>query len=157
MMAMVQSILEKLETIEEKIEDIKQGQKNDRVGTIIGYFKAFMDLYPTFKSADEMNIAANSAYMGMQSGLSKLHLQIDEERKKLSGAPSNHFQTLLKSITNPFSNKAVYYQKCYEDYVYDIQLYNRLILLSDIILYLKGDNDAMRKIMILWLNIVISI
>lgn len=145
MMAMVQSILEKLETIEEKIDDIKQGQKNDRIGTIIGYFKAFIDLYSTFKSADEMNIAANSAYMGMQSGLSKLHLQIDEERKKLSGAPSNHFQTLLQSITNPFSNKAAYYQKCYEDYVYDIQLYNRLILLSDIILYLKGDNDAMRK------------
>lgn len=145
MMAMVQSILEKLETIEEKTEDIKQGQKNDRIGTIIGYFKAFMDLYPTFKSADEMNSAANSAYMDMQSGLSKLHLQIDEERKKLNGAPSNHFQTLLKSITNPFCNKAKYYQKCYEDYVYDIQLYNRLILLSDIILYLKGDNDVMYR------------
>ena len=92
-----------------------------------------------------MRNAANLAYMGMQSGLSKLHLQIDAERKKLNKAPSSHFQTLLQSITNPLSNKAEYYQKCYEDYVYDIQLYNRLILLSDIILYLKGDNDAMRK------------
>ena len=83
MMGMVQSVLEKLEAIEEKLEDVKQGQKNDRVGIVIGYFKAFVDLYPTFKSVEEMRNAANLAYMGMQSGLSKLHLQIDAERKKL--------------------------------------------------------------------------
>lgn len=145
MMAMVQSMLENLEAIGEKLEDVKQGQKNDRVGTIIGHFKAYMDLYPTFKSVNEMDNAATLAYMNMQSGLSQLHLQIDEERKKLNEAPSNHFQALLKSISHPLRNMAEYYQRCYENYVYDIQLYNRLILLSDIILYLKGDNDAMRR------------
>ena len=48
MMSMVQSVLEKMEVIEAKLDDIKNGQKNDRIGKIIGSFKAFMDLYPTF-------------------------------------------------------------------------------------------------------------
>lgn len=145
MMAMVQSVLEKLDVIEEKVEEIKMGQKDDRIGCVIGHFKGFMDLYPTFKSSEELNIAATMAYMNMQSGLSQLHLQIDNNRKKLNGAPSNDWQTLRNSITHPRSNEAEHYQKCYQDYVYDIQLYNRLILLSDVVLYLKGDNDIIKK------------
>lgn len=145
MMAMVQSVLEKLDVIEEKVEEIKMGQKDDRIGCVIGHFKGFMDLYPTFKSSEELNIAATMAYMNMQSGLSQLHLQIDNNRKKLNGAPSNDWQTLWNSITHPRSNEAEHYQKCYQDYVYDIQLYNRLILLSDVVLYLKGDNDIIKK------------
>lgn len=145
MMAMVQSVLEKLDVIEEKVEEIKMGQKDDRIGCVIGHFKGFMDLYPTFKSSEELNMAATIAYMNMQSGLSQLHLQIDNNRKKLNGAPSNDWQTLWNSITHPRSNEAEHYQKCYQDYVYDIQLYNRLILLSDVVLYLKGDNDIIKK------------
>lgn len=145
MMAMVQSVLEKLDVIEEKVEEIKMGQKDDRIGCVIGHFKGFMDLYPTFKSSEELNIAATMAYMNMQSGLSQLHLQIDNNRKKLNGAPSNDWQTLWNSITHPRSNEAEHYQKCYQDYVYDIQLYNRLILLSDVVLYLKGDNNIIKK------------
>jgi len=153
MMAMVQSVLEKLDVIEEKVEEIKMGQKDDRIGCVIGHFKGFMDLYPTFKSSEELNMAATIAYMNMQSGLSQLHLQIDNNRKKLNGAPSNDWQTLWNSITHPRSNEAEHYQKCYQDYVYDIQLYNRLILLSDVVLYLKGDND---KIMDDYCNLYID-
>lgn len=155
MMAMVQSVLEKLNVIERKVEDIKRGQKDDRIGSIIGHFKGFMDLYPTFKTSEELNYAATIAYMNMQSGLAKLHLQIEEERKKLNEAPANNWQAFWKSITNPFHNESERYQKCYEDYVYDIQLYNRLILLSDIVLHLKGDNEAIarnHKIMVNYCN-----
>ena len=66
----------------------------------------------------------------------------EEERKELDDAPRNDWQAFLKSISNPFRNESERLQKCYESYVYDIQLYNRLILLTDIILYLKGDNGA---------------
>ena len=146
MMAMIQSVLEKLEVIEEKIEDVKQGQKNDRIGSIIGSFKAFMDLYDTFKTPEEMRRAADDAYRDMQKGLTQLHLQIEEERKKLNEAPANHLQTFLLSMKTPniFRNRLDKYRKIYEEYVYDIQLYNRLILLSDVILFLKGSPDAIR-------------
>lgn len=159
MMAMVQSVLEKLDVIEEKVENIKKGQKNDRIGSIIGYFKGFMDLYSTFKTSEELNNAAAIAYMNMQSGLAKLHLQIEEERKKLNGVPVNSWQAFWKSITHPLHNESERYQKCYEDYVYDIQLYNRLILLSDVVLHLKGDNEVIarnHKIMVDYCNLHID-
>ena len=159
MMAMVQSVLEKLSVIEEKVDDVKKGQKDDRIGSIIGHFKGFMDLYPTFKTLEELNNAATIAYMNMQSGLAKLHMQIDKERKKLDHAPANDWQALKKSLVRPFRNVSINYQKYYEDYVYDIQLYNRLILLSDVVLHLKGDNDAIaknHKIMVKYCNMYID-
>ena len=159
MMAMVQSVLEKLNVIEEKVEDVIKGQKDDRIGSIIGHFKGFMDLYPTFKTPEELNNAATMAYMHMQSGLTKLHLQIEEERKKLNDAPADGWQAFWKSITNPFHNESIRYKKIYEDYVYDIQLYNRLILLSDVILHLKGDIEAIarnHKIMVDYCSIYID-
>lgn len=145
MMAMVQSVLAKLDIIEEKLDDIKTGQKNDRIAGVIGSFKGFIDLYPTFKTPEELNNAANKAYIDMQNALAKLHLQIEEERKKLEGAPKNDFQAFWMSITHPLHNESKRYQKCYKDYVYDIQLYNRLILLADIILYLKGFYEVIPK------------
>lgn len=142
MMAMVQSILAKLDVIEKKLEDIKTGQKNDRIGEIIGSFKGFVDLYPTFKTPEELNNAANNTYIRMQGSLAQLHLQIDEERKKLDNAPTNDWQAIWKGITHPHHNESERLQNCYKDYVYNIQLYNRLILLTDIILYFKGDNKT---------------
>ena len=159
MMAMIQSVLEKLDAIEEKVESIKKGQKDDRIGSIIGHFKGFMDLYPTFKTPEELNSVANNVYINMQSGLAKLHLQIEEERRKLDGAPVNSWQSFWKSITHPLRNESERYQKCYEDYVYDIQLYNRLALLSDVVLHLKGENEAIarnHKIMVNYCSLYID-
>ena len=65
MMAMVQSVLAKMEIIDEKLDSIVQGQKNDRVGKIIGSFKTFMDLYPTFQSDEEMRNSANQTYQNI--------------------------------------------------------------------------------------------
>lgn len=145
MMAMVQSVLEKLDVIESKVNDVIDGQKNDRVGTIIGSFKSFTDLYPTFKSKEELDNAAILHYNDIQQGLAQLHLQIEQERKKLIDAPKNGLQIFWKSICHPFRNNLDLYRKYYSDFVYDLQLYNRLILLSDIILYLKGDPDIMER------------
>lgn len=145
MMAMVQSVLAKCEVLEEKLDDIEKGQKNDRIGLVIAPFKGFMDLYPTFKTTEELNNAATLAYMKMQEGLAQLHLQIDNERKKLDKAPKNDWQSLWRSVRHPFHNEAERFQHCYEDYVYNIQLYNRLILLSDVILCLKGTTETIAK------------
>ena len=150
-LAMLQSILEKLDVIEKKIEDIKKGQENDRIGRIIGHFKSFIDLYPTFKSPEELNNAATITYMNMQDALAQLHLQIEENRKKLDGAPTNDWQAILVSITTLpklFSFEMEKYEKYYQDYIYSILLYNRLILLSDVVLFLKlnGNDEAIEAI-----------
>lgn len=145
MMAMVQSVLEKLDIIEGKIDEIIDGQKNDRIGTIIGSFKSFMDLYPTFKSKEELDNAAILHYHDIQKGLGQLNLQLDQERKKLINAPKNGLQIFWKSIYHPFRSDLDLYRKYYSDFVYDLQLYNRLILLSDVILYLKGDPNIMER------------
>ena len=145
MMAMVQSVLEKLDVIEAKVEEIKQGQENDRIASIVGAFKGFMDQYSTFKTEEEMRTVAGTTYEDMQKGLAQLHFQIDKDRKKLKNAPTNNWQAFWKSITHPLHNESERYQKCYEDYVYDIQLYNRLFLLSDIVLYLKGDENIAKN------------
>ncbi len=104
-----------------------------------------MDLYPTFKTQQELNSAANTAYSDMNTGLMQIHAQIGEDYKKLDGAPSNSWKAFWLSITHPFHNESARYQKCYEDFVYDIQLYNRLILLADIVLYLKGATDSFER------------
>ncbi len=138
MIAMVQSILEKLERIEGKLDTIIKGQQNDRIANIIGSFKTFADLYPTFKSEEEKNNTVNSIYQQMQVGLLQIHLQINEKKKTLDSAPSNFLQVLWNGIIHISHNDATRYQNCYREFVNDLQLYNRLILLSDIILQNKG-------------------
>lgn len=148
MMGMIQEILAKMEIIEEKVDDIKEGQKDDRVGNVIGPFKGFMDLYPTFKTQEDLNFAATQTYLAMQKGLAQLHLQIDKEYKKLKNAPKKKkevFWHTIISIKDYWGDYIGRYQRMYADYVYDLQIYNRLILLSDVILYLKGDTGAIQR------------
>ena len=147
MMGMVQTVLANIEVIEEKVDDIKKGQKDDRVGNVIGPFKGFMDLYPTFKTQEDLDRAATSAYIEMQKGLYQLHKQIDREYEKLEMAPQNGCQVAWNTLKHYFKFKddVGKYRNIYADYVYDLQLYNRLILLSDVILYLKGDTSVMQS------------
>ncbi len=156
-LAMVQSVLEELDTIKEKVEDIKRGQENDRIGCIIGSFKAFMDLYPTLTSLEEIKSNATSTYREMQKGLAQLHLQIDEKRKKLNDAPINEWQALKKCFHLYNSSKR--YQEQYESFIYDLQLYNRLILLSDVVLIIIGDKAAVdrnHKVMVDYCNLYLN-
>lgn len=149
MMGMVQSVMSKLEAIEGKLDDIQKGQENDRIGKIISAFKHIMMLYPTFKSQEQLIDATNTALLSMQEGLADLHLQIDQKRKKLNGAPGNWRQVFWDALKSRLffneENKAKGYQQAYISYVYDIQLYNRLILLSDVVLYLRGDHDVISR------------
>lgn len=137
MMAMSQSMLAKLEEIDEKLEVIIQGQKNDRIGKIVGAFEGFCKLYPTFKTKEEMRTSANQSFNSVNMGLTQIHCQIEADRKRLDNAPKNFVQSLFKGMVN-IRNVSADYQKAYHNYIYDIQIYNRLILLADILLQYKG-------------------
>lgn len=145
MLAMVQSILEKMDLLESKLDQLQQGQQNDRIGLVIGPFKAFADLYPTIQSKEELKLHANAAYLQMQTGLAQLHLQIDSEWKELEKAPKNVWQTMVESLRHFGRDSIGLYRKKYHQYIYDFQLYGRLLLLSDVVLFLKGDTEAIAR------------
>lgn len=138
-MAMMQVVVSKLEDIGEMTQDLLQGQHDDRVSKILGAFKSFSDLYFTFTSDVELQIQAGNAYSQMQEGLTALLHEIENKRMKLLQAPKNHIQVLIKSFTsNPLKNKTKEYQKIYGEFLYDLRLYCRLIIMSDIVLGCKG-------------------
>lgn len=62
---------------------------NNRIGKVLGAFKTVKDLYPSFQSKEERNIALNNAYAQMQEGLTEIHLSIEEKRKVLQECPKN--------------------------------------------------------------------
>ena len=137
MMAMMQGIMVKLDDIGEMTQDMLQGQHDDRVSKITGAFKSFSDLYFTFTSDDELKLQANDAYSKMQEGLNALHYELDRKRMKLLHAPKKQYQVILYAFT-PFRNMSKKYQKIYKEFLYDLRLYCRLIIMSDIVLGCKG-------------------
>lgn len=137
MMAMMQGVMVKLDDIGEMTQDLLEGQHDDRVSKITGAFKSFSDLYFTFTSDDELKFQANNAYSKMQEGLNALHYELDKKRRKLLHAPKNNFQVTLYALT-PFINWSKKYQKLYNEFLYDLRLYSRLIIMSDIVLGCKG-------------------
>ena len=145
MLAMVQTILEKMDLLESGIKQMLEGQQNDRIGQVIGPFKAFADLYPTIQSKKELDHQANSAYLQMQTGLAQIHLQIDSEREELEKAPKNFWQTAIQTFQHLGRDNIGFYKQKYKEYIYDFQLYERLLLLSDIVLYIKGDIEAIAR------------
>lgn len=144
MMAMLQGVLSKLDAIKEINEDILKGQENDRIGKIIGSFKAFKDLCALVDdaSSDIVKIQGTTCYASMQVGLAQLLLQIDEERKKLEEMPCNHKQVFCRSLT---SWGSVVKPKIYKKFAYNLQLYCRLLLLSDVLLLRIGKAEVIRQ------------
>lgn len=137
MMAMIQSVMVKLEDVCEFVQDILKGQQYDRISKVIGSFKSFVDLYPYFKSEDEMQNFANVVNLNMQQGLSAIHQSLDDKIKKLSQAPKNNFQVFYREAFK-FANSISKYREIYKEFIYEMRLYTRLIILSDIILGCKG-------------------
>lgn len=137
MMAMIQSVMIKLDNVCEFIQDVLKGQQYDRISKVIGSFKSFVNIYPYFKTEEEMQHFANVVNLEMQEGLSAIHQSLNDKINKLSKAPKNNFQVFYRevfSITN-LINK---YREIYKQFIYEMRLYTRLIILSDIILGCKG-------------------
>ena len=137
MMAMMQGVMAKLDDIGEMTQDLLQGQHDDRVSKILGAFKSFSDLYFTFTSDTELQIQAGNANNQIQEGLTALLHEIETKRKKLLHAPKSNFEVVLKALV-PGRNTSKKYQIIYKEFLYDLRLISRLIIMSDIILGCKG-------------------
>lgn len=138
-MAMLQNVISKLDAIAEKQDEILKGQENDRIGKIIGSFEAFKDFYAD--NCDNIEEQGYECYLEMQEGLAQLLLQIDEERQLLEKMPHNHWQVIIRSLTF----RSIVKPEKYKKFVYDIQIYCRLLLLADVVLLRIGKEDAIRR------------
>lgn len=142
MIGLVQSMSSELADINEKLDLILTNIENDRIGRIIGPFKGFID--GTYKTEEERRIAANTANIEIQTGLTQLLEQIDTERKLLETAPNNEKQFVWSTIKwffkKPFKNMTIEYQNNLSKLTYHINLYSKLILLSDLVIFQK-DNE----------------
>lgn len=141
MMAYMQNILEDLKEVKEGVSDIIIGQRNDRIARALAAFKSFTVLYPTVKSKAELMNVANSVYLDMQDGLAAFHFSIDEKKKKLDKAPKNNLQLYWNAFCSPMRNQVLKYKSIYYDFTNDINLYYRLLALSDLLLIVKGNAE----------------
>ena len=65
--------LTQLEEIDQKVDIIREGQATDRVGNIIGAFRAYVIAYPTFLNEQEKRNASFEVYKTISQGLHQVH------------------------------------------------------------------------------------
>ena len=90
MYAMLQKISTQLEEIDQKVDIIREGQATDRVGNIIGAFRAYVIAYPTFLNEQEKRNASFEVYKTISQGLHQVHFELDTIAKYLDKAPTSY-------------------------------------------------------------------
>lgn len=141
-MAMLQNIIGKLDVIDEKITEVLKNQKNDWIGDAIGAFVSFADLYPSFNSKEELNQHANHSYSQINTAMIKLFQHMIDLRKELDDCPCTTLQTIKSALFHPTRNIPEEMQVKYSELIGDIQVYNRLLLLKDYLLFIKQGADG---------------
>lgn len=140
MYGMLQKISGQLNEIKANQKILLEGQRTDRLGSIIGGFQAYVLAYPTFESETERRNASFSVYRTMRQGLCQVHFELDTLARELQNAPDNAWNNFLAAITNPMDNIADKKEQAYNRLVYGLYKYYNMLKLSDIILLERGAN-----------------
>lgn len=140
MYAMLQKISTQLEEIDQKVDIIREGQATDRVGNIIGAFRAYVIAYPTFLNEQEKRNASFEVYKTISQGLHQVHFELDTIAKYLDKAPTSYADIGLQWL-NLFNYVVDKKERMYHTLVYGLYKYYNMIKLSDIILLDRGANE----------------
>ncbi|MBF1519929.1 MAG: hypothetical protein HXN87_08050 [Prevotella pallens] len=140
MYAMLQKISAQLEEIDQKVDIIREGQATDRIGNIIGAFRAYVIAYPTFLNEQEKRTASFEVYKTISQGLHQVHFELDTIAKYLDDAPTSYADIGLQ-LLNLFNFVADKKERLYHTLVYGLYKYYNMIKLSDIILLDRGANE----------------
>lgn len=143
--AMLQSIIVKLDDLQETVTLIKEGQKDDRLGKIIGSFKSYVIALPTFNSIEEQRNASFIVYCSISEGLYQIHFFLDRVCQLMQDSPDNWWKHLLVAIKHPFKNVAEQKEAVYHELLANLYNYYNLIILSDIILLHRGASFSVIK------------
>lgn len=143
--AMLQSIIVKLDDLQEDVAFIKEGQKDDRMGKIIGSFKSYVIALPTFRTIEEQRNASFIVYCSISEGLYQIHFFLDRVCQLMQDCPNNWWEHLLAAVKHPFKNVAEKKEAVYHELLANLYNYYNLIILSDIILLHRGASFSVIK------------
>jgi len=132
MMIMLQSLSEKLDAIFQKIDIIHTAQKNDRLGCIIGSFKAFVVSRSVFCSEEERRKAAFLTFSKMNEGMCQIHFELNDSWERISKFPHDNNDFIKKSFTKLWDSTD--YEEEYNAFVKDLYDYYNMLVLSDALL-----------------------
>lgn len=132
MMLQLQSLSEKLDAISQKIDIIHTAQKNDRLGQIIGSFKAFVVSRSVFCSEAERRSAAFLTFSKMNEGMCQIHFELNESWERISKFPNNNKDFIKKAFTKFWDGTD--YEEEYNAFVKDLYDYYNMLVLSDALL-----------------------
>lgn len=136
--AMLQNIVLKLDDLQQDVTFIKEGQKDDRMGKIIGSFKAYAVALPTFRTIEEKRNASFMVYCSISEGLYQIHFYLDRVCQLMRDCPDTWWKHLVAMIKFPFKNVADKKEAAYYDLLTNLYNYYNLMILSDVILLHRG-------------------
>lgn len=138
---MLQQISGQIEEVKENQRIMLEGQRTDRLGYIIGSYRAYLVAYPTFQSETERRIASFNVYNAMSQGIHQIHFELDTLAKDLKEAPDTAWDHFLQAVSHPFTNVAEKKETAYNYLVYGMYKYYNMLKLSDIILLERGADE----------------
>lgn len=143
-MMMLEKVIDNLETIDSKLDNLLIGQKSDRFSKVIGPFISYYSRLSEYKSEEEKRNAANTALINMQQGLVSIHNVLEAtDYQELLKAPKNGWQAFINELIHNRlhkKRKTFVYRKMYAQFVYDLTLYYKFILLKDVLQLTIGDS-----------------
>lgn len=139
MMTMLAEVSKKLDEMNETLEEIKTGQKNDRVAKAISGFEAFYYAYKSDKlSPEEKRASAVSAFQQMDEGINQIHFDLEAQAKKISRrAPGSSLMAALYGIEGVTMER-----RRYDRFEADLALYYQLRTLAVMIASYAYGSDA---------------
>ena len=140
--AMLQSIVEKLDALQQDASMVLAGQKDDRLGKVIGSFKSYVVALPTFRSIEEQRNASFVVYCSISEGLYQIHFYLDRLCQNLQDSPENWWKHLMVALQHPFKNVAAEKEAIYSELVASLYNFYNLLILSDIILLHRGASSS---------------
>lgn len=136
--AMLQTIVGKLDDLQKDVSLIKEGQKDDRLGKIIGSFKSYVVALPTFRTEEEKRNASFLVYCSISEGLYQMHFFLDRLCQNLQDSPENWWKHVLQAIKHPLKNVAAEKEAVYNELVTNLYNFYNLLMLSDVVLLHRG-------------------
>lgn len=140
MYAMLNQISSQLQEVKQEVEIIREGQNTDRLGSIIGAFRAYVIAYPTFLNEQERRNASFEVYKTISQGLHQIHFELDTLAKNLEVCPTSLKEIGLQWL-DLFQNVLDKKEKMYSCLVYGLYKYYNMLKLSDIILLDRGADE----------------
>lgn len=139
-MAMSLSCADQLQTIEEKVDEIKCKIDSQNIGKIVGSFHDALNAYTSgFQMEQRIGLAASNINIGLTAWLK----DINDLWSKLYGGPKSAWTVASYTVRYPFQMRMHYYKETYYDFIQRVQMCYAFIMMYDVVVgCLTGTHSA---------------